>query len=192
MLTDHADASPRQAAETLEGVVRLRRRTRRSLGSPWFPLICFGLLTILSAPLVAAMGTAVLAPLWLVAGTAGMLLTRRHYRRRARQRGVTGRGRRSWAIACTMSAGAFIAGVTGGSVSGEAAGVMAPIVVIVTGYLLLGALQRDPRPSLALAPGAILATVLVLEGQAPWIVELAFGAGLVAAGTALRALEDRP
>lgn len=133
MLIDPLEASPRQAADALGHVADLRRRTRRSLGEPWFPLVCFGMLTLLSAPVVAVAGTGALAPLWLVAGAAGMLLTRRHYRRRARLRGVAGRGRREWAVAWGMFVGCLTAGVAVGMTSGAAAGVLAPIVVVVSG-----------------------------------------------------------
>lgn len=192
MLTDPVVASPRQAAETLSDLTRLRRSTRRSLGVPWFPMVCFGGLTILSVPLLLVAGTAALAPFWVVVGAAGMLLTRRHYRCRARQRGVTGRRRRSWTVAVVMFAGGLAAGVGAGVTSGAAAGVLAPIVVVVTGYAALGWLRRDPVPTLALAPGAGVAATFALAGLAPWVVELTFGAGLVMAGLGLRAWVARP
>jgi len=191
VLIDQHDASPRQAAEALDDLSRLRRRTRRSLGAPWFPLVCFGALTLLSAPLVAVAGTSVLLPLWLMAGAAGMLLTRRHYRRRARDRGVTGRGRLVWKIAVVMFVACLGAGVAAGMLGGEAAGLLAPIVIVLAGYLALGWLQRDPVPSLALAPGAALAVAAALAGLAPWIVELTFGIALTAAGAGLRAVQAR-
>lgn len=191
MLADPLDASPRQAAEALDDLARLRQRTRRSLGAPWFPLVCFGALTMFSAPLVAVAGTAALLPLWLAAGGVGMLLTRRHYRRRASERGVMARGRRVWAVAVAMFVGCMTAGVAAGMISGEAAGVLAPIVVVLAGYLVLGWMQRDPAASLALAPGAALAAAFALAGLAPWIVELTFGAALIGAGVSLLAIRAR-
>jgi hypothetical protein len=191
VLTDPFETSPRQAAEALDDLARLRRRTRRSLGAPWFPLVCFGALTVVSAPLVAVAGTAALLPLWLMAGVAGMLLTRRHYRDRARQRGVTGRGRRVWAVAVGMFLGCMTAGVTADMISGAPGGVLAPILVVLAGYLVLGWMQRDPVASLALAPGAALAAAFALAGLAPWIVELTFGAALIGAGVSLHAIQAR-
>jgi len=191
VLADPLDASPRQAAEALDDLARLRRRTRRSLGRPWFPLVCFGALTVLSVPVVAVGGTAALFPLWLAAGGVGMLLTRRHYRRRARERGVMSRGRSVWAVAVAMFVGCMTAGVAAGMISGEAAGLLAPIVVVFAGYLGLGWMQRDPVASLALAPGAALAAALALAGLAPWIVELTFGAALIGAGVSLHAIQAR-
>jgi len=73
-------------------------------------------LTALSAPLVATAGTTALAPLWLLAGGAGMLLTRRDYRRRARNR-LTGRRRRSWAVAVAMFVGCMAVGATSRAIS---------------------------------------------------------------------------
>lgn len=191
MLHDPVDTSPRQAADLLGEVVRVRRRTRRSLGVPWFPLLCFGALNMLSAPLIVVAGLAVLAPLWLVAGSAGMLLIHRHYRRRAQCRGVTGLGRRAWTIAAAMFSGCLAAALTAGLLGGAEAGFLAPIIVIFIGYLVLGWLLRTPLPPLVVAPGAALAIALLLGGLAPWLVELTFGAALMAAGAALRALEAR-
>ena len=98
---------------------QLRQRARRTLGAPWFPLVCFGALTMLSAPLLAVAGTAVLAPFWIPAGGGGMLFTRRHYRRRIRGRGVAGHGRRAWAVGVPTCAGAFAAADHGGTAAGE-------------------------------------------------------------------------
>jgi hypothetical protein len=191
VLIDPTGTSPQQAAEALGDVARLRRRTRRALGMPWFPLVCFGGLTMLSAPLVAVAGTSALAPLWLVAGAAGMLLTRHHYRRRARQLGLTGRRRRTWAVAVAIAVACLTAGIAGGMTSGEAGGVLAPIVVVAAGYLVLGWLQGSVVAALAVAPGAVLAAALVLAGLAPWIVELTFGAAMAVAGAGLRVAEAR-
>jgi hypothetical protein len=185
-------ASARQAAEVLDEVARLRGRTRRSAGVPWFPLVCFGVLTMLSAPLLAGAGTAVLVPLWLVAGAAGMLLIRRYYRRRGRRHGVTGRGRRAWVLAAALFPACLIAAVAGSRAGGAAGGVLASIAVVVAGYYAAGLLQHDPAAALAVTPGAVLAAALILAGAAPWIAELAFGAAMVTAGAVLRAARERP
>lgn len=169
----------------------MRSRARRSLGVPWYPMVCFGTLTMLSAPLVAAWGLGVMGPVWLVGGTAGMLLTRRHYRRRALDSGVTGRGRRAWAIAVSMFVLCLLAGFAAGGLSGRQAGVIAPIVVVAAGYLTFGWLQRSWLLPLAVAPAAVAAIALVLLGVAAWTVELSFGAGLVLAGVATRAAGER-
>jgi len=186
------ELTPRQAAETLDDLGRLHRRARQSAGVPWFPLVCFGGLTLLSSPLVAVAGTAALLPLWLVAGGAGMLITRRHYVRRAHELGVTGRGRGVWRLVVVMFGGCLIAGIAVGQLSDKPAGVLVPIVVVFAGYLALGWMQRDPVASLAIAPGVALSVGVALGGAEPWIVELIFGATLVLAGAGLRSRRARP
>jgi hypothetical protein len=186
LLSEPGSASPRQAAAVLDELDRLRRTTRRSAGAPWYPLVYFGLVTTISAPVVALAGAASLAPLWVVGGVLGLLLMRRHQERRSRSRGVTGRRFGGWAIGLTMFVGCVAAGVVVGTTAGPDGGVLAPIVVVAVGYLALGWLRRDPLPSLALAPGAGLAAAFALTGLAPWLVELTFGVGMTAAGLGLR------
>lgn len=188
MLVDRMDASPRQATEVLDDLDRLRRHTRL-VGAPWFPLLYFGALTMLSAPLVGA-GGSILA-LWVVGGAAGMLLTRRHYRRRARHRGATARGRSARTIGVIMFVVCLLAALAAGMIGGAPAALTTVIVVVLASYLALGWLARDPVPSLAIAPGAAIAAAFAVAGLAPWIVELTFGASLVLAGVGLRAAQAR-
>jgi hypothetical protein len=73
----------------------------------------------------------------------------------------------------------------------EVAGLMAPIALVLAGYVALGWLQRSSVPPLAVGPVAALAATLAAGGVSPWIVELTFGVGLMAAGAVLRAAERR-
>jgi hypothetical protein len=185
---DPRAASPREAAGALEEIDRLRRRTRESLGPPWLPLAYFGAVTMLSAPLVAVAGVAVLAPLWVLAGALGLIVMGRAQAHRSRARGLTGRSLGAWSIGVAMLVGCIAAGVAVGRAAGQDGGVLAPIVVVLAGYTGLGWLRRDARPVAVLAPGAALAAGLALDGAAPWLVELTFGAALSAAGLVLRSL----
>jgi hypothetical protein len=191
MLTDPRQVAARQAAEALEDIARLQRHTRRSLGTPWFPLLCFGAVNVLSAPLVAVAGGAVLAPLWIVAGGAAMFLTSRHYRHRAERSGVTGHGRRVWLVAIAMFVSCLAAGIVAGTLAGQAAGLLGPIVVVLTGYIIIGWVQHSAIPPLAVGPPVALAAVLAATGQAPWVVELAFGGALMLVGIGLRVAAAR-
>ncbi len=191
VLADPFQPSARDAALTLEEIAHLQRRTRTSLGTPWFPLVCFGAVNLLSAAVIAADGTGALAPLWIVAGGAAMLVTRRHYRRRAERRGVTGRGRRIWLISAAMFTGCLGAGVVAGMLGGEVTGLLAPITLVLAGYVVLGWLQRSALAPLAVLPGVAVAIVLATRGQPPWLIELAFGAALTVAGVVVRAVAER-
>lgn len=191
VLASSLDASAREAAETLEDIARLRRRTRRSLGTPWFPMLFFGGVMALSAPLLASVGDAILLPLWTVAGSAGMPVMRRHYRRRAQRCGVSSYDRRTWLIAWAGFAGCLVAGLAGGALGGLQAALIATIATVLTGYAFLGWVRRSAVAPLAVAPGAALAAVLAAANLPPWTVELSFGAGLMAAGACLLAFERR-
>jgi len=89
-MTLASELSPRQADETLAELGGLRRRTRRAVGTLWFPLVLFGSLTLLEIPFELAVGPPVIAFFWLVAGPVGCLLVGRHLRREGRLRGMTG------------------------------------------------------------------------------------------------------
>jgi hypothetical protein len=120
-----------------------------------------------------------------------MLLTRRYYRRRGQRLGVTGLGWRLGAAAAVMIVLGLVAGVAGGMAGGQAGGLMAPVVMVVAGYLALGWLQHNLMPPFAVIPAAALAAVLILHHAAPWMVELAFGGAMATAGVGLRWVEAR-
>lgn len=176
---------PRHAAETLDELAALRRRTRRSLGQAWFPLGCFGAVTVTSAPLVAAVGTVVLLPLWIVAGIVGIRLTSRHYERRAALTGVCARAGGVWAVSVAMFLLCLLAGLGAGRVWGEAGGTLAPILVVLLGYAILAWLQRNALLLGLVLLCAVAGAVPALTGQRVWLVELVFGATLMLAGALL-------
>jgi hypothetical protein len=173
---------PRQAAETLDELAALRRRLRRSLGQPWFPPVCFGAVTVASAPLVAAAGTVVLLPLWIAAGIVGMPLTRRHFGRRARATGVYARAGGVWVVSAAMFLLCLVAGLAAGLRWGQAGGTLAPIVVVLLGYAVLAWLQRNALLLALILLCAVAGAVPALSGQRAWLVELIFGAALMLAG----------
>lgn len=191
MIDAPSDISARQAAEALDELARLRLHARRAPGRPYFPLLWFGVLTTLSAPLVAVAGLDVLLPFWVVAGTAGLVVVARHYRGRALRQGVMGRGRRVWAIAMAFFVGGVTAGVGGGRWGGERGAVLAPVVVVAAAYLVLGWFRRDPATIVAIVPAVVVAAGMIGAGSAPWLIELVLGAAITAAGGVLRAVERR-
>lgn len=176
---------PRRAAETLDELTALRRRPRRSLGQPWFPPVYFGSVTVASAPLVAAAGTVVLLPLWIMAGVIGMRLTGRHYDRRARVTGVGARAGRMWVVSVAMFLACLVAGLGAGRLWGEAGGTLAPILVVLLGYAILAWLQRNALLLALILVCAVVGAVPALTGQRAWLVELIFGTTLILAGVTL-------
>jgi hypothetical protein len=173
-----------EAAELLRDITRLRRATRRSLGTPWLPLVYFGALTMLSAALVDRGAPWALLALWVLAGAAGMLLIRRHYARRADRRGLTGRAR-SWRVAWLLCVGTFAAGMCGGVLWGVEGGVAGPMAVVLIGYVVLGVQQRRATVAVAAVPAAAAAALAWAAGRSAPFAELAFGAALTLAGALL-------
>ena len=178
--------SARQAQAVLGELARLRTETRRGWGSPWFALICFGSVAVLAAAAMEALGSAGLVGAWVLAGGVAFGLTRRHFRRRARIAGVVGRGGSASRWSLTAFALCFIAAAVGSRADAREGAVVASIVVVLVSYLALGLWERRSDGPVAVALATVPAFVLVGLSGAPWLVELAFGAGLIAAGGVLR------
>jgi len=132
MSTGNASPAP---DELLSDLARLRRQTRSARHAYWFPLVLFGLLTCVSAPLYVSMAryhgpgmatTTVLAPptllggleagnsalylawYWVIALVAGYLATLYWYRRHGRRAGVQTRARGFAITGITMACLAFL------------------------------------------------------------------------------------
>ena len=167
-------------------ITRLRVSTRRTWASPWFALICFGVVTTIAAGALQAGGPTAMFVTWGVLGGGALMLTGRFYRRAGRRDGITGRGR--WAMCWSISASlmCFLAAAAVGRVSGREGAVLTSILVVFACYLALGAWQRRADASIAVAAAATPAVLLAALSAAPWLVELTFGGGLVAAGVLLR------
>ena len=191
-MTDPSETSPARAADVLAGLEDVRAQTRRRRGVPWFPLVCFGLLTAASAPVVAITSPSALGLFWLVAGPLGMVLVSRHYQARAQVSGVSGRLRPMSALTVAGAALPMVAGIGGGLALGEHAGVLAPVLVVFAAYLALGWLLQDGRPALALAPATGIAIALAVGDRPTWLVELVFGLGMSAGGAVLWLVARRP
>ena len=186
-----AELSRRQGAELLGGVDRVRADTRRSLPPPWFALVCFGALTLGGAAVAAALGSAALGPWWLLAAPAGSVATHAHYQARSQSLGVTGRVRALSPAILTAGAACLLVAIVLGGTLGSHAAVLGPIAIVLAAYAGLGWVQRDPRPCLALIPGAAVASALAIAARPDWSVELAMGAGMVLAGAGLAVCPPR-
>ncbi len=81
-----------EPAATLDHVRQLQGRTRHDLGSFWFPLVVFGLLTLASVPFARAEGGVAIAIFWAVAGPAGGAGIGWYYHSREQRLGVSRSG----------------------------------------------------------------------------------------------------
>ncbi len=154
------------------------------MGQPWFPLVYFGGLTVLSAGLLAV-APGLLLPFWLGGSAAGLVLIGRHYRRRVQTTGVGARAG-SWWIGIGMSLACLAVAVVAGHVAGASAGVLAPVGVVVLGYLALSAIQGSCWPALGVLACAVLSVGVAALSAPAWSIELVFGLSLTTLGGLLR------
>ncbi len=162
-------------------------RTRHSWGSGGFALQCFGTVSVIAAAALVALGSVGLMATWALAGSAALLVTRRHYRSQGRRAGVTGRAGWTWRWSLGLFVLCFVAATLGGRAGGRGGGVVTSIVVVLAAYVALGCWRRRADDALAMAAAGAPALALAAVWAAPWIVELSFGAGLILAGAVLRA-----
>ena len=185
----------RQAAETLQHIEHLRRGTRATLASFWFPLVLFGVLTLASAVVAwRAWGPAVGA-YWAVAGPLGGAVTAAYHRRRERALGVEGPWVAHALTGAGIVVGCFLAAGLGQALDSEATIAVAPALVVSAGYLVFACLDRSAMLAAVAAALAAAAAALAATGLDPRqlaaIVALLYGATFLATGVAYRRIERR-
>jgi hypothetical protein len=121
------------AQALLRDAERLRRRARGDRHASSVPLLIFGAITVIGAPL----GLPALWPwggwFWLLAGPAGFLATGWWYRRQQARSGI-GEGRGSYTAAGVSTLLAFVL---------LPLVLIAPLPVVAAGLLVVAALQRN-------------------------------------------------
>jgi hypothetical protein len=122
-----------EAQALLRDAERLRRRARGDRHASSVPLLVFGGLTVLSAPLLLPRLSPGADVFWLLAGPAGFLVTGWWYRRQQTRSGI-GEGRGSWTAAgvSMLVAPALLPVVW-----------IAPLPIVGAGLLVVAALQRN-------------------------------------------------
>jgi hypothetical protein len=122
-----------EAQALLRDAERLRRRARGDRHASSVPLLIFGGLTVISAPLTLPRLFPWGDVFWLLAGPAGFLVTGWWYRRQQTRSGI-GEGRGSWTVAgvSILLALALLPVVW-----------IAPLPIVGAGLLVLAVLQRN-------------------------------------------------
>jgi hypothetical protein len=124
----------RTAAQALlRDAERLRRRARGDRHASSVPLLIFGGLTVISAPLTLPRLFPWGDVFWMLAGPAGFLVTGWWYRRQQTRSGI-GEGRGSWTVAgVSILLGLALLPVVW----------IAPLPIVGAGLLVLAILQRN-------------------------------------------------
>jgi hypothetical protein len=181
---------PDQALETIREVERVRKETRRRLSSFWFPLVVFGVLNLLSVPVVWTSFGAAVGLYWVAASAVGFFLIGRHYRRRERDVGLGAAGLPYLLTGWAIIVGSFLVAGLGGSTDHQMVAALGPGFVVAAGYTVFAWLERSFwLAGVALAIGAV-SGVLALSDLEPYqaatILANATGWTLLATGLLLR------
>lgn len=143
-----------KAIQTVEKLELLKETTRTNLRGAWFPLVLFGLLTLLSAVVLAIWGGPALGPFWSVAGIGGGIVTGAFYRRRELKIGVTDAAAPYLITAAALFVAAFGLGMVGGISGNDTLAFAGPPIAIALAYLVFAYLEN--QTSLALVSLALL------------------------------------
>jgi hypothetical protein len=174
-----------EAAQTLSELERLRSLARVDLQELGFPLIVFGSLMLVSAPVVLG-SVSTLGRYWLVAAPLGTVLMVWHSWRQGYERGIASSSVASTAVAVAISAAAFAAAAAASTTDSSLAAAVCPVAAVAVAYLLLAWHARRLLLAVVAAALALLAIILWAGGaraeQAAIVLALAGGASLLATG----------
>jgi hypothetical protein len=172
-----------QARELLTEAAGLRRVGRRS-AALWLPLVAFGLIAIVDAPL-SALGSLAAALWWFVAGPAAFVAVARCGAWQAHRRGLEGRAR--WRLTA-LSAASFVAvWLLCFYMAAEHLPVgLGWAIAVGTGYLAWSWYARSlPGAAVAVALAAVGAA-LALSPAPGWAVQVGVGSVMITGGLVLR------
>jgi hypothetical protein len=176
----------REAKDIVEEVGRLRSATRSELSALWWPLFVFGILSLLSAVVIAGPGGDALGLYWTVAGPLGGIAVGLYYRHRERIIGVESPSLPYILTGLGIFVGALAAGVAGEAIGSDLAAAAGPSLVVAVGYLVFALLDRSLLlGAVAVALGVETAWLWIAGGDAErtaLILAATYGTAFVATG----------
>lgn len=185
---------PAEAARTLTSIRATRKRTRADLRSYWYPLVVFGVLTLLSTPFFEIWDGAGAGLYWLVAAPAGIAVVARHSRRRELSTGLAPAPRPYIVTAVCLVAACFALGFGGGIADEPDVANFGPPLAVAAAYLVYAWLERSVLLVVLACALAGLTVALALGdvARAIQIVALADGASFVLVGLLARTRSPSP
>lgn len=184
---------PKEAAESLVAVDRIRRQAREAQRTMWFPLVLFGALSLISAGVVVLFGGPALGVYWPIAGLLGGVMTARYYHVRDIKIGLEGRIAPYIAISGFIYIGALLTGGLGGALGNDMLAAVGPAVVLAAGYGMFAWLERTTMLAAIAGSLGLLAVGLWLSDvnpeRATVILAVSSGCVLLSSGLAFRVNE---
>jgi hypothetical protein len=179
-MTNAYASSPQDAADVLRHVESVRRQTRDLLRAFWFPLVVFGVITLVSASVQWAWPGPAVGLFWAVTAPVGGMVVGRFYRTRELRLGLSNPPRPYILTAAGIFVGAFVLPIV---THGDLQEVVSTFAV-AAGYLAFAWLERTGwLVALALLMAAVPVVVLVTGvGHPGAVTAAATGGALVATG----------
>lgn len=178
------DPAAGEAAETLRRVADVRQGTRRLINAAWFPMLLWGSIVLVSAPITLAPDWAI-GVYWLLAAPAGLLLTFRYFRRRALEHGL---GTRNWRVYRGLGVAIAVACAALGAAGSEIVSAVGPMYAVALGVLGFAALSRVALYAWAALALIGAATLIVVADPADPILVAALAEGVLLLAAGLAAL----
>lgn len=181
--------SPREAIDTLRHLEDLSGQTRALLRSFWFPLVLFGVLTLLSAP-VALVGEGVeVAVYWAVAGTAGGAAVGWYYHHREERLGLSRSGVPYIATGVALLVAAFaLPAMTSGRLQEVVSAFAVAGAYLIFAWLDRSAVLAVLSAALVVVPAVALASSLEHPGP---VVAVVTGLAILVTGIVARRAEQQ-
>lgn len=183
-----------QASEVLQLVDRLQRRTRATLPVVWFPLVVFGALFLLSAPVLWLAHGPPVGAYWALAGVAGGVTVGGYYQRRERALGLEGPWVPYVVTGVGIMVGCFGAVALGKALDSQMMVTIGPCLVISAAYVIFALLDRSPAVG---GVAVALAAASLALGAAGWeprsvgaSLAVVYGGAFLATGLACRRREQ--
>lgn len=151
---------PNTAQDLLSNVESTQASVQRQVGNMFVPLILFGAVTLLSAPVVWVAGAESLFWFWLIAAPAAGLLNGAIERRRESHAGFRTNPLPSIAIAVLLVISCFAAAAWGVASGHDVVVAAGPALAIALGYLAFALLYRSRLLALV-AVGLALSTLML-------------------------------
>lgn len=176
-------------AAALHHVRSLQERTRHDLSSFWFPLVVFGVLTLVSVPFAVPDDGVAIAVFWAIAGPGGGAATGWYYHSLEQRLGVS----RSGAPFVVTGGALIVAAFVLPAVTTGALQEVVSAFAVGAAYLVFAWLNRSPVLAVLgvvvmAIPGATLLAGMARPGP---LVAATTGAVMLATGLVARRAEQR-
>ena len=174
-----------EAEQTLEAVAGLRQRARADVRALWFPLVLFGLLTLLSVLIGEATGN-VSGLFWAAAGPAGAVVTAIYYSRCWDQVGVSGAGAAFFLTGVAILVGVFAFAALASALGSQRAAALVPVLIVSAGYIVFAWLERSVFVAMIAVALCLVALALFAAGvsaqELRLVLALVYGVVFVVSG----------